>query len=195
MASISFRKCSLLKGTLALLCSAAMHGALGQVVPTMYAKPDLSAFATVTGNVTPDFRYFGTPAVLGYTLGGFLQIHSIFGVELRGSIQRRLNAEHHESILAGPRFALHHGRFSPYVATLGGAGNGWRYKDPPVVGVKPPKPVEGLGPQWTVLGGVDYHFNHHFAARLGEASYSTIYLKNWNLTPLNLSAGIIFRVN
>jgi hypothetical protein len=195
MASPCVRKLSLLRIALSLLCATALHNASAQTVPGLYARPDISTFAAMTANVTPNFGYFGTPAVLGYTVGGYIQTRSLVGFELRGSIQRRLNAEHQESILTGPRFALHYGPFYPYISTLVGAGNGWHFKGPPIVGVKAPKPVEGAGPQWTLLGGVDMHFNHHFAFRLGEVSYSQIYLKRWTLTPLNLTAGVVYRIN
>jgi opacity protein-like surface antigen len=191
----SFCKRSILRVALAILSSAAAHSASAQIVPGLVARPDISGFGTFTANVTPDFRYFGDPAVLGYTLGGFLQTRTLIGVEVRGSIQRRLNAQHQESALAGPRLALHFGPFSPYVSILGGAGNGWRFKNPPIVGEKAPKPIEGVGGQWTVLGGLDFHLTHHVAFRLGEISYSKIYLKDWSLTPLNLSAGIVYRLN
>ena len=195
MASHSFRNFSSLRVALTLLCAIAVHHASAQTIPSLYAKPDVSTFGGMTVNVTPNYGYFGTPAVLGYTLGGYIQTRSFVGFELRGSIQRRLNAQHQESILTGPRFALHYGPFYPYISTLGGAGNGWHFRNPPVVGAKTPKPVEGAGPQWSILGGVDLHFNHHFAVRLGEVSYSQIYLKNWTLTPLNLTAGVVYRIN
>lgn len=164
------------------------------MIPGLVAKPDLSVFGTLPVNVTPDFGYFA-PVLFGYQLGGFYQTRHLIGVEVRGTIQRRFNTQHQESALAGPRLALHYGPFSPYVAVLGGAGNGWRYLNPPTVGVKNPQPVEGLGGQWTIVGGVDFHFTHHWAIRMGELSYSTNYLKNWNLTPLNLTAGIVYRIN
>jgi hypothetical protein len=185
----------MLLAAVALVFSAAAGSASAQMIPGLVAKPDISGFGTVTANVTPNYNYVSGPAVLGYTLGGFYQTRMLIGVEVRGSIQRRVNAQHQESALAGPRVAMHFGSFTPYVSILGGAGNGWRYKDPPIAGVKPPQPVEGLGPQWTILGGVDFRLTHHMGFRLGEISYSKIYLKNWNLTPLNLTAGVVYRIN
>jgi hypothetical protein len=29
---------------------------------------------------------------------------------------------------------------------------------------------------------------------MGEVSYSKLYLKNWDLTPVNLTAGVIWRI-
>jgi hypothetical protein len=190
----SFCRQSLRRTALALLFSAAACGASAQVIPGLNAKPDLSIFGTLPVNVTPDFGYYA-PVLFGYQLGGFLQTQHLIGAEVRGTIQRRLNPQHQESILAGPRLALHYGPISPYVSILGGAGNGWRYLNPPSTGVKNRQPVEGLGGQWTIAGGVDFHLTHHFAFRLGELSYSKNYLKNWSLTPLNLTAGVVYRIH
>lgn len=190
----SFCGQSVRRGALALLFSAAACGASAQVIPGLNAKPDLSIFGTLPVNVTPDFGYYA-PVLFGYQLGGFLQTQHLIGAEVRGTIQRRLNPQHQESILAGPRLALHYGPISPYISILGGAGNGWRYLNPPVTGVKNRQPVEGLGGQWTIAGGVDFHLTHHFAFRLGELSYSKNYLKNWSLTPLNFTAGVVYRIH
>jgi hypothetical protein len=190
-----FRSRSLWRAAVALLFSAAPFCASAQIIQGLHAGPVISAYATLPINLTPDFRESGTPAVAGYSLGGFLQTPFLIGVEVRGQIQRRLNAQHQESALAGPRIALRYGRLAPYVSVLGGAGNGWRFREPPIPGVKPPKPIEGLGGQWTILGGLDVKLTHHIAVRVGEVSYSKIYLKDWNLTPLNLTAGIVYRIN
>jgi hypothetical protein len=179
---------------LALLFSAAACGASAQVIPGLDAKPDLSIFGTLPVNVTPDFGYYA-PVLFGYQLGGFLQTQHLLGVEIRGTIQRRANTQHQESALGGPRFALHYGPFAPYVSVLAGGGNGWRYLHPPVVGIVNPQPIEGTGAQWTVAGGVDYHVSRHLRIRLGDLSYSKNYLKNWNLTSLNFTAGLVYRIN
>jgi hypothetical protein len=185
---------SILWAAITLLFSAAAGRASAQVVPAFGGKPDLSIFGTLPVNVTPDFGYFA-PVLFGYQLGGFLQTRHVIGIEIRGTIQRRFNTQHQESALGGPRFALHYGPFAPYVSVLGGAGNGWRYLNPPVVGVKNVQPLEGLGPQWTVLGGLDFRLDHHLRLRVGELSYSKNYLKNWNLTSLNFTAGLVYRIN
>jgi hypothetical protein len=191
----SFCRRPLRRVALALLLSSTACGAWAQtVIPGLVAKPDISIYGTLPVNVTPDFGYFA-PVLFGYSLGGFYQTRHLIGVEVRGSIQRRQNTQHQESALAGPRLALHFGPFSPYLSVLGGAGNGWRYLNPPTVGVHNPQPVEGTGPQWTIAGGADFHLTHHLGFRLGELSYSEIYLKHWSLSPLNLSAGIVYRIN
>jgi hypothetical protein len=195
MTASSFCRRSLLRAAWALLCSAAACGASAQtVIPGLVAKPDISIFGTLPVNVSPDFGYFA-PVLFGYSLGGFYQTRHLIGVEVRGSIQRRFNPQHQESALAGPRLALHFGPISPYVSILGGAGNGWRYLNPPIVGAHNPQPVESLGPQWAIAGGADFHFTHHLGVRLGELSYSKNYLKNWSLAPLNFTAGIVYRIN
>jgi hypothetical protein len=63
------------------------------------------------------------------------------------------------------------------------------------VGIVNPQPIEGTGVQWTVAGGVDYHVSRHLRIRLGDISYSKNYLKNWNLTSLNFTAGLVYRIN
>lgn len=184
----------LLCAALVYLLTGSGYRAAAQMIPGLKATPNLSAYFTVPANVTPAYRYFGTPAVFGYSLGGYLQPPHFVGAEIRGQIQRRMNAEHQESVQAGPRFAMRFGRFVPYVDVLAGAGNGWRYADPPVIGVKPPKPVEGLGGEWTILGGLDIKLARHVSIRAGEIAYSKIYLKDWNLTPLNITAGVVYRI-
>jgi hypothetical protein len=194
MTAHSWCRQSLLRAAVALVFSVAACSASAQVVPAFGGKPDISVFGTLPVNFTPDFGYFA-PVLFGYQLGGFVQTRHVFGIEIRGTIQRRANTQHQESALGGPRFALHYGPFAPYVSVLGGGGNGWRYLNPPIVGIKNPQPLEGLGPQWTVVGGVDFRMSHRWRARLGEISYSKNYLKNWNLTSLNFTAGLVYRIN
>jgi hypothetical protein len=193
MTARSFCRQYLRRAAVAILFLAAGHVASAQVVPA-FGGPDISIFGTLPVNVTPDFGYYA-PVVFGYQLGGFLQTRHLLGLEIRGTIQRRANTQHQESALGGPRFALRYGPFAPYVSVLGGGGNGWRYLDPPILGKVNPQPVEGLGAQWTVAGGVDFHMTHRLRIRMGELSYSKNYLKNWNLTSLNFTAGLVYRIN
>src|SRR5271156_6026142 len=194
MTASSFCKRSVFPAALALVFAAVSHSAPAQVIQGLQSRSNLSIFGTLPVNVTPDFGYYA-PVLFGYQLGGFFQTRHLIGVEVRGTIQRRFNHQHQESALAGPRIALHYGPFSPYASVLGGAGNGWRYLNPPVSGARNPQPVEGLGGQWTIAGGLDFHPTHHLGIRLGEISYSKIDLNNWNLTPLNFTAGIVYRIN
>jgi hypothetical protein len=186
---------SVLRAALGLLLAAVTCGASAQIIPGLNTKSNISAYATFPFNLTPDYRYFGTPVVAGYSLGGFYQTPYLIGVEVRGTIQRRLNPQHQESALIGPRVAMRFGPFMPYASFLGGAGNGWRFREPPISGEKAPKPVEGLGGQWTLLGGLDIHLSHHIGIRVGEISYSKLYLKDWSLNPLNFTAGVVYRIN
>jgi hypothetical protein len=194
MTGLHVRRQSILRAALALLLLAAPCGASAQYIPGLVAKPDISIFGSLPANLTPNFGYY-SPVVFGYSVGGFYQTRQLIGVEVRGSIQRRLNAQHQESALVGPRVALHFGHISPYISLLGGAGHGWRYLNPPATGKVQPQPIAGIGGQWTLLGGADFHMNHHLAFRVGEISYSKLYLKNWNLTPLNITAGVVYRIN
>jgi hypothetical protein len=195
MALFSLRRRSVPKAVLALLFAVAGYSAPAQVIPGLIARPDISIYGTLPVNVTPDFSYATGPVLFGYSLGGFLQTRHVLGAEVRGSIQRRQNPQHQEAALAGPRFALHFGNVSPYVSVLFGASNAWRFRNPPIAGEKLPKPTEDLGYAWMVAGGVDVHLTHHLGIRVGEISYTKIDLKEWNLTPLNFTAGIVYRIN
>jgi hypothetical protein len=169
-------------------------GASAQVVPDLVMGSNLSIYGSLPANFQPDFAPLDSSVLFGYSIGGFLQSAHIIGLELRGSIQRRWNAQHQESALAGPRAALHVGRVKPYTSLLFGAGNGWRFKDSPTSGEKLPRPVEGEGPQWTLAGGVDLNVSRRLAIRVGEISCSELYLKHWNLTPVNVTAGVVWRL-
>jgi hypothetical protein len=190
------RTASLLWIALALVLTLATPGALGQVVPALRRPPAISAFGTFTA-AKPNFRYYGDLAIYGISAGGFIQtrhLHGTLGVEVRGSLLRSGGLEHEESLLAGPRVAMHFGRISPYVAVLGGATNAWWWNNPPSRGQPMPKLDEGLGPQWTALGGVDVYLRHHISLRAGELSGSKTYVKNRTLTPLSGSVGVVFHL-
>lgn len=194
MTASSFCKRSICRAALAFVFVAVAHSAPAQIIQGLQSRNNLSVYGTLPVNVTPDFGYYA-PVLFGYSLGGYLQTPYLVGAEIRGQIQRRQNAQHQESALIGPRVAMRFGRIDPYVSFLIGAGNGWRFTEPPIVGVKQPKPIEDIGTQWTLVGGVDFKLNHHFSARVGEISYSKLYLKEWNLTPVNFTAGIVYRIN
>ncbi|HEV2275814.1 MAG TPA: hypothetical protein VGR96_16705 [Acidobacteriaceae bacterium] len=154
----------------------------------------MSAFATFT-DVKPDFRYYGDLAVYGISAGGIIQTRHFYGAEARGTLLRMGGMEHQESLLGGPRAALHFSHLTPYGAFLGGVGNAWWWNNPRHTGQPEPKLDEAIGPEWSLLGGVDLHFNRRLSFRLGEFSYSKIYVTNRTLTPLGASAGFVFRIN
>ena len=166
------------------------HIASAQVGPAARLAPDISIFATAT-DTKPNFRYLYDRAVYGFSAGGFWQTRHLLGVEARGSILKWGSDQHEESALAGPRVAKHFGRFTPYVCGLLGAGNAWSRNLPG----KPPFIIEATGLQWSILGGVDVRLAHHFRLRVGELAYSKIYLADRTLTPLNASAGLVYRIN
>jgi hypothetical protein len=139
----------------------------------------------------PNFRYLYDRAVYGFSAGGFLQTQHILGIEVRGSMLRWGSDQHEESALVGPRAAFHFHRLSPYGSGLVGAGNAWSRNLPG----KPPFIIEAVGLQWSLVGGVDLRLAHHLRLRLGELSYSKIYLTNRTLTALNASAGFVYRIN
>ena len=177
-----------------LLVALSAGAASAQVIPGLVFRPDLSVYGTFPTNFSPTFAPFSAPVLFGYSVGGFYQTRHFIGAELRGTIQRRENRQHQESALVGPRLALHFGRVTPYSSLLIGAGMGWRFRNPPTPGQRVPRPVPGIGPQWTLTGGVDFHVSHNLAIRVGEVSFSELYLKNWDLTPVNFTAGAVWRL-
>jgi hypothetical protein len=191
---IHFRRSPLLRTALALLFSAAACSASAQVIPAFSAIGNVSAFGTFTA-VKPDYGYYGDLAVYGITFGGFLQTRHLVGLEARSSLLRSGGIEHEETALAGPRFVMHFANVTPYVSVLGGVANAWRWSNPPNKGDPPPRVLGGFGPQWSVLGGLDVRLNHRFVVRMGELSYAKTYVKDWALTPLTASAGIVYRIN
>ena len=187
-----FWKKQFLLGFATVLCLlGAPQIASAQVGPAMRRAPDISIFATAT-DAKPNFRYLYDRAVYGFSAGGFWQSRRILGVEVRGSILKWGSDQHEESALAGPRAALHFGRISPYACGLLGAGNAWSRNLPDK---QPPFIIEAVGLQWSILGGVDIRLAHHIRLRVGELSYSKIYLADRTLTALNASAGIVYRIN
>jgi hypothetical protein len=171
------------------LCLFGTPYASAQVAPAARAG-DTAVFATLT-DAKPNFRYLWDFAVYGFSAGGFLQTRRILGVEARGSILRWGSDEHEESALVGPRAALHFGRVSPYATFLVGAGNAWSRN---LTG-NPPTNIEAVGLQWSLVGGADLRLAHHLRLRVGEISYSKIYLANKTVTPLSASAGVVYRIH
>jgi hypothetical protein len=177
---------------LLLLIGTATCQMRAQAVPAFKTPSKIALFGTYT-TLKPDYKFYGDLAVYGFTAGGYLQTHHLVGIEVRGSINRWGGEEHAEAVLGGPRVALHIGRFSPYISALGGGTNAWRWSNWPSQGE--PHLKEGLGPQWSAVGGVDFHVGHRVSIRLPEFSYGKAYLKDWTLTPLTASAGIVYRIN
>jgi hypothetical protein len=197
MTKTSFcNKHSLLRAALVLLVSTAAYSAQAQVeIPALVSAPRIAVFSTFT-DVKPNKSYVDDLAVWGFSAGGYLQTRHIVGAEVRGSITRWGSAQHEESILVGPRASMHFGGFAPYVAILGGGGNAWQWNKVPYPWDKPPAVItEETGPQATILGGVDFHVRHRLSFRMGELSYSKIYMKDHTITPISASAGIVYRVN
>ncbi len=155
----------------------------GQVIPALERPADVSVF----GQFTYGHSDWGKAAIYGYTVGGFLQTSHIIGVVVRGSALRYGGLDHQYSALAGVRAGMHFSRFSPYAAALGGVGHArWGF------GAVPRE--TGIGPEWSFLGGVDMYAGHRFSVRLGEISYSKIYVLQHGLTPLSYSGGIVYRL-
>jgi hypothetical protein len=179
---------------LLFLLACTVGRAPAQVMPSLRFGPQIAVFGTYN-TLKPDRNFYGDLAVYGLSLGGYLQTPHVIGVEVRGSINRGGGKEHQETALAGPRAALHFGRFTPYVEILGGEANSWRFANPPSKSAPKPRLVEELGPSWQAIGGVDFHVRHHLSIRLGEVSYGRTYLKDWTLRPYTASAGIVYRIH
>lgn len=188
--TLVFRKQFLL-GVAVIVCFAGVpQTASAQVVPAGRSAGDVAVFATFT-DAKPNFRYLYDRAVYGFSAGGYLQTRRLLGVEVRGSLLKWGSDQHEESALAGPRAALHLGRFSPYISGLVGIGNAWSRN----LNSEPSLITEATGLQWSILGGLDLHLTHHLRLRVGEVAYSQIYLPKRTLSPLNASAGFVYRIN
>jgi hypothetical protein len=174
-----------------LLLSLAAHSAFAQAVPAARYGPQASTFTEFTAG-KPDFGNYGDVRVYGFTMGGFTESPHIFGLEMRGSILRSGGNDHAESALFGVRAPLHFARFSPYVSLLGGGGHSWWYSNAPNKGPKPTMKV-GVGPQLMAVAGIDVYMNRSVSLRVGELSYSNVFVGSRKLTALTASAGVVYR--
>jgi len=188
------KKHNLVRIAWTLMFWAAAHSVSAQVIPAFKAPPNIAIFGGFT-DVKPNYVSFSDYAVYGFSAGGYMQTRHIVGLEIRGSITRWGGGQHEESALAGARASLHFGRFAPYVALLGGEGNTWSWNHPPKPGLPTPVKIEETSPQWSILGGFDVHLKNRLSFRMGEFSYSEVYRKDKTLTPISVSAGIVYRVN
>jgi hypothetical protein len=189
-----YRKHLIARIALALLVSVTAYSASAQVIPTLRVAPRMAVFGSFT-DVKPNYISFSDYAIYGFSAGGYLQMPHIVGVEIRGSITRWGGGQHEESALAGPRVSLHFHHFSPYVAVLGGGGNTWSWNNPAKPGLPTPRKTEETSPQWSILGGLDVHVKQRLSLRIGEVSYSEVYRNDKTLTPISVSAGVVYRVN
>lgn len=180
--------------SLVLVMTLATYRAHAQVVPTLRLPTRFSVFTTFT-DVKPHFGYYDDRAVWGLTAGGIMQLPRLGGVEVRGSIARFGGLSHQESALIGPRVALHVFHVTPYGSLLFGEGNGWWWSNPPIKNKPKPELDEGRGFQWSVVGGLDFHLHNRLSLRIGELSFSRLYIPGRNMTPLSASSGLVFRLN
>jgi hypothetical protein len=153
------------------------------VAPAMRAPLTINLFGTYTCG----FSQPGANESYGYSLGGFLQSRHLWGLEARGAYLRWGSVDSTFDALAGPRVALHLGRFSPYGAVLLGVGH-------PIERVNGPESVleSGNGLEWKLLGGVDYHATHHLSIRLGEVSFSEDYALPKRVSAFDVSGGLVY---
>jgi hypothetical protein len=165
-----------------------------QVMPTFRLPVRISAFTTFTA-AKPHLDYYDDLAVWGFTAGGIAQLPRFGGVEVRGSMLRYGGLSHQESLLAGPRVAVHILHTTPYAALLVGEGNSWWWSNPPGKHLPPRRLEESNGFQWALVGGLDVHLHNRISVRVGEVSYNRLYTPLRNLTPITASAGLVFRIN
>jgi hypothetical protein len=166
----------------------------GQAIPVLRLPMRISAFGTFM-DAKPHLGYYDDRAVWGATGGGIVQLPRFGGVEARGSVVRFGGLSHQESALIGPRVAVHIFHVTPYGSLLFGEGRGWWWSSPPVKHQLPPHLDEGRGFQWSVVTGLDVHLRDRISLRIGELSFSRLYIPGKNMTPLSASTGIVFRVN
>jgi hypothetical protein len=173
-----------------LLCSLHCSRAPGQVIPSVRLPPRIAIFGTFNA-LKPAFHKYGDDVVYGGTFGGYIQSPYLFGLEMRGSIDRWGGHLHQEAVLAGPRATLHLGRFNPYGAVLGGGAQSWAWKLP----VNPKSYLTSqISPDIAVVGGIDYRMAHHISLRLGEVTYSHIFRSDQSLNSFAASAGVVYRI-
>jgi hypothetical protein len=169
-------------------------GAAAQVqsVPGLVPVPTFSAFATYT-SAQPNSGSGTNAQLYGPSVGAFYQTSHVIGFEVRATATRYGGFNHQDLALGGARIVLHHRRFAPYGAFLFGAAHA-RYPEPPLPSGKIPQFV-GIGPAWQMVGGADYNLQHHFRIRVGEFSYSNIYLSTRTLSPWSFGTGLVFRIH
>jgi hypothetical protein len=156
-----------------------------QVAPEMRGPLTIHLF----GNYTYGSSDGSANNSAGLTLGGFIQAPHLFGLESRGSFLYWGTQERRYDALFGPRVALHFSRFSPYGAVLAGAGHAVTWK----TGINSSF-RSATGVEWKLLGGVDFYAGHHFSIRLGEVSYAKIYVFQNDLSSIDFSGGIVYRL-
>lgn len=163
-----------------------------QVAPPVRYGPAISVFGALT-EAKPDFGFFGDRPVYGFTAGGFTDTHRLLGSEFRGTLFRVGGVDHQETALAGPRVALHYGRFSPYMSVLGGVSHSWWYTNFPHKNLPRPVLKVGTGLEWSAVSGVDIYMTKTFSLRAGELSYGNVFVGTRTLTSLTASAGVVYR--
>lgn len=182
------RWCSLWPAIVLLLFWLQCCRTSAQTVPDVRFPLRVATFVSFTG-VKPDRNYFTDYAIYGFSAGGYVQTRHLVGAELRGSVTSWGGRAHQESVLAGPRFALHWHRMTPYADLLGGEAHAL------IISPGPGRPItDKSGLDWSVLGGVDVYWARHWYLRAGEVQYSSIYTSEHNLRPFAGSVGLVYRL-
>ena len=176
-----------------LVMAMTTYRAPAQVVPVLRLPIRTSAFATFT-DAKPHFGYYDDLAVWGGTAGGIMQLPRFGGVEARASVVRFGGLSHQESVLVGPRVAVHMFHVTPYASLLFGEGRSWWWSSPPIRD-EIPHLDRARGFQSSIVAGLDVHLHNRISFRVGELSFSRLYIPGRNMTPLSASSGIVFRIN
>jgi hypothetical protein len=177
-----------------VLMALASYRASAQAIPVFRVPIRFSAFGTYT-EVKPHWNYYDDRAVMGFTVGGIMQLPRLGGLEARGSMLRFGGLSHQESALVGPRLAVHLFHLTPYGALLVGEGNSWWWSNPANRKLPPPRLLEAHGFEWSLVAGLDIHIHRRISLRVGELSYSRLYTPLRNMTPITASSGLVFRID
>jgi hypothetical protein len=159
--------------------------ARAQVVPEMRGPVTIHLLGTYTYGSSDG----GAHNSYGYSLGGFVQMPHLWGLEVRGTYLRWGSDESRFDAMAGPRVAIHFARLSPYGAVLVGVGH-------PLARLNGSKSKleSGTGTEVKVLGGVDYYATHHLSIRLGEISFAEYYALPKGVSAIDISAGLVYHL-
>ncbi len=172
---------------LSIIFEAAFLPSFSQVAPATTGGSSGRVFAF--GEFTAGRPNYGDEFILGPTIGGYIQLNQLIGVEARGSLLRwGPSSFHQETALFGPRLQLSAGRFTPFASIDAGIAHAVY-----PVSYTNSKLTGSNGLAWQVVGGVDYGLNHRFKLRLGEFTFGSIDVLN-GLNPKTFSSGIVMRV-
>jgi hypothetical protein len=169
-----------------LLISASMlqpFSAISQVIPSITMPASAAIFAqgsvaTLGSNVAR--TQYGT-LVYGGTIGVYFQSRSWLGIEARvPALESRGQVgheEHERGAFVGPRFTLSRRRLKAYGVVLGGISHA-DYVRSPITQYANGQDVliSATEPAFQAGGGVDFRLTHRTLWRMGEVTYSHMFI-------------------